>query len=208
MHHERAVAIFTAAYGADHPHVGAELLNVGRVRYEQGDDEAALLAFTQGRDVLERALGAEHLHVAFASHNMGQTAARLWRRRRGARWLDIARRLLQHGHRRKRRRLDRYRLLLRRRRSGYRSPRWPHRTVISTLSKHRSLPIQAELLISCRAGRECRRGRSSSAFSPWPALSRHGRSGTGSRRPAISNPSRRPCGRNCRPGRTAGCRKE
>jgi eukaryotic-like serine/threonine-protein kinase len=63
-HHQRALAIFEAALGPDHPDIADLLHNMGTVLLRQGKQDDALTHLRRARSIRERALGPRHPQVA------------------------------------------------------------------------------------------------------------------------------------------------
>jgi tetratricopeptide (TPR) repeat protein/tRNA A-37 threonylcarbamoyl transferase component Bud32 len=70
-HHERALAIYEAAMGSDHPNVGRMLGSIGTVLRQQGRLPEALAYQERALAIFERALGPAHPDVAKGLSNLG-----------------------------------------------------------------------------------------------------------------------------------------
>lgn len=61
----------TAALGPNHPSVGRNLCNLGKVLHDLGDLDAAQAAFQQALGILEAALGPDHPNVGNTCWSLG-----------------------------------------------------------------------------------------------------------------------------------------
>ena len=68
---ERALAIYEAIHGAEHPNVATAVNNLGNVLYAKGDLDGAQAAFERALAMYEVIHGAEHPNVATAINNLG-----------------------------------------------------------------------------------------------------------------------------------------
>ena len=69
--YERALAIFEAAHGPEHPEVAVAVNNLGRVLQDRGDFDGAQAAFERALAINEAAHGPEHPEVAINVNNLG-----------------------------------------------------------------------------------------------------------------------------------------
>ena len=69
--HERALAIYEAEYGPDHPDVATNLNNLGLVLKALGDMEGAKKMFERALVIGEAAYGPDHPQVAIYVNNLG-----------------------------------------------------------------------------------------------------------------------------------------
>jgi eukaryotic-like serine/threonine-protein kinase len=72
---QRALALFEAALGPDHPHVAKTLENVANVRRSQGELAKARADYERALAIGERALGPKHPGVARSLGNLGALLA-------------------------------------------------------------------------------------------------------------------------------------
>jgi eukaryotic-like serine/threonine-protein kinase len=77
----RAVALKTAAEGAEHADVALSLMSYGNVLHEQGDDEGGLSVLARAETIFERAYGPSNRFVAMALNNEGEILNALSRAR-------------------------------------------------------------------------------------------------------------------------------
>jgi Tfp pilus assembly protein PilF len=68
---QRALAIFQAAYGPDHPHVAATLGNLGNVQQQLGELAGARATLQRALAINEAAYGPDHPQVAVTLTNLG-----------------------------------------------------------------------------------------------------------------------------------------
>jgi len=73
MHHRRALEIYEAALGPDHPMIASTLINLGAAHQFLGSNELARAAFERAIAVAESVDGSEHANVASALESLGTT---------------------------------------------------------------------------------------------------------------------------------------
>jgi len=69
--HERALAIYEAAYGPDHPTVAIYANNLGSVLQDLGDMEGAKKMYERALEIDETTYGPDHSQVAIYANNLG-----------------------------------------------------------------------------------------------------------------------------------------
>jgi tetratricopeptide (TPR) repeat protein len=69
----RTLSAITKAYGADHPRMGAGLINYGNLQIELEDRAGAIESFQRALAIFEAKLGKEHPYVAYALNGIGGT---------------------------------------------------------------------------------------------------------------------------------------
>lgn len=72
--HERALVIWEATHGPEHPLVATSLNNLGNVARERGSHDDAVRLYARARGIWERTLGPEHPNVVLPLIGTGEIA--------------------------------------------------------------------------------------------------------------------------------------